>query len=67
MYSGSVVSQKLSVTSVGIQNSVCFTKSINDVDWSFLKVKVNVFGHGERFVLPILSPRNNTKRKHGYV
>lgn len=50
------------VTVIKIKRSVYFTKSVNGVDWSFLQVKVDVFGHSERLALPILSPRNQTKK-----
>lgn len=44
-----------------------FTESVHGVDWGFLQVKVDVFGHSERLALPILSPRNQTKETHDHV
>lgn len=43
-----------------VMSFVYFTKGINDTDWCFLQVKVNVFGYSQRFVLPILSPGAQT-------
>lgn len=43
------------------------TERVESVDWSFLQVKVNVFGHRERLALPVLSPGNPTWKTHDHV